>query len=70
MDATIIAAPSSTKNHARQRDPEMRQVKKLSACRNGKMYIPPWFRFRDTLNKSLNTSAFTRRSCESRNLCT
>ena len=70
VDATIIAAPSSTKNRARQWGPEMRQVKKLSACRNGKMHIPPWFRFRDTLNKSLNTSAFTLRSCESRNLCT
>ena len=28
MDATIIAAPSSTKNRTGQRDPEMRQVKK------------------------------------------
>ena len=28
MDATIIAAPSSTKNASGQRDPEMRQVKK------------------------------------------
>ena len=28
MDATIIAAPSSTKNRAGERDPEMRQVKK------------------------------------------
>ena len=30
VDATIIAAPSSTKNRARERDPEMRQVKKGS----------------------------------------
>ena len=28
MDATIIEAPSSTKNRSGQRDPEMRQVKK------------------------------------------
>ena len=28
VDATIIAAPSSTKNKANRRDPEMRQVKK------------------------------------------
>ena len=28
VDATIIAAPSSTKNHSGERDPEMRQVKK------------------------------------------
>ena len=28
MDATIIEAPSSTKNRAGERDPEMRQVKK------------------------------------------
>lgn len=28
VDATIIAAPSSTKNQERQRDPEMRQTKK------------------------------------------
>ena len=28
MDATIIAAPSSTKNRAGERDPQMRQVKK------------------------------------------
>lgn len=28
MDATIIAAPTSTKNRSGQRDPEMRQVKK------------------------------------------
>ena len=28
VDATIIEAPSSTKNRARERDPEMRQVKK------------------------------------------
>ena len=28
MDATIIEAPSSTKNCTGQRDPEMRQVKK------------------------------------------
>ena len=30
VDATIIAAPSSTKNRTRERDPEMRQVKKGS----------------------------------------
>ena len=28
MDATIIAAPSSTKNESRQRDPEMPQTEK------------------------------------------
>jgi hypothetical protein len=28
VDATILAAPSSTKNKQQQRDPEMRQVKK------------------------------------------
>ena len=28
MDATLIAAPSSTKNQAKQRDPEMHQTKK------------------------------------------
>jgi IS5 family transposase len=28
MDATIIHAPASTKNQARQRDPEMHQTKK------------------------------------------
>ena len=28
MDASIIEAPSSTKNRARERDPEMHQTKK------------------------------------------
>ena len=28
MDATIISAPSSTKNRGRARDPEMHQTKK------------------------------------------
>jgi IS5 family transposase len=28
VDATIIAAPSSTKNRRKQRDPEMHQTKK------------------------------------------
>jgi IS5 family transposase len=28
VDATLIAAPSSTKNQARQRDPEMHRTKK------------------------------------------
>lgn len=28
VDATIIAAPSSTKNKEKQRDPEMHQTKK------------------------------------------
>ena len=28
VDATIIAAPSSTKNAAGERDPQMRQTKK------------------------------------------
>ena len=28
MDATLIAAPPSTKNHAKQRDPEVYQAKK------------------------------------------
>jgi IS5 family transposase len=28
VDATIIAAPSSTKNASRERDPKMHQVKK------------------------------------------
>jgi transposase, IS5 family len=28
IDATLIAAPSSTKNKSHQRDPEMHQVKK------------------------------------------
>ena len=28
VDATIIHAPSSTKNESRQRDPEMHQTKK------------------------------------------
>ena len=28
MDATLIAAPTSTKNKAKQRDPEMHQTKK------------------------------------------
>ena len=28
MDASIIAAPSSTKNRSKERDPEMRQTKK------------------------------------------
>ena len=40
VDATIIAAPSSTKNGAGQRDPEMRQVKKGNAWHFGmKLHI-------------------------------
>lgn len=35
VDATIIAAPSSTKNAARERDPEMHQVKKGNAWHFG-----------------------------------
>ena len=32
VDATIIAAPSSTKNASDQRDPEMKQTKKGNTC--------------------------------------
>lgn len=40
MDATLIAAPTSTKNKARQRDPEMHQTKKGNEWRFGmKMHI-------------------------------
>ena len=40
VDATIIAAPSSTKNRTGQRDPEMRQVKKGNAWHFGmKLHI-------------------------------
>jgi transposase, IS5 family len=35
VDATIIAAPSSTKNKAKERDPEMHQVKKGNAWHFG-----------------------------------
>ncbi|MCW2957195.1 MAG: Mobile element protein [Thermoleophilia bacterium] len=35
VDATIIAAPSSTKNQAKERDPEMHQVKKGNAWHFG-----------------------------------
>ena len=35
IDATIIAAPSSTKNQTRARDPEMKQVKKANAWHFG-----------------------------------
>ena len=35
VDATIIAAPSSTKNKARERDPEMHQLKKGNAWHFG-----------------------------------
>jgi IS5 family transposase len=31
VDATIIAAPSSTKNEAKARDPEMHQTRKVSS---------------------------------------
>jgi len=34
MDATIIAAPSSTKNKEGKRDPEMHQTKKGNECVN------------------------------------
>ena len=40
MDASIIAAPSSTKNRARARDPEMHQTKKGNAWHFGmKLHI-------------------------------
>jgi IS5 family transposase len=32
VDATIINAPSSTKNKDKQRDPEMHQTKKGNLC--------------------------------------
>lgn len=32
VDATIIEAPSSTKNKTNQRDPEMHQTKKGNEC--------------------------------------
>ena len=35
VDATIIAAPSSTKNQEGQRDPEMHQTKKGNQCWSG-----------------------------------
>jgi IS5 family transposase len=35
VDATIISAPSSTKNRARKRDPEMHQTKKGNAWHHG-----------------------------------
>ena len=35
VDATIIAAPSSTKNQAKARDPEMHQTKKGNAWHFG-----------------------------------
>ena len=38
VDATIIAAPSSTKNHDKQRDPDMHQTKK------GMEWTPPTLR--------------------------
>lgn len=40
VDATIIAAPSSTKNRTKERGPEMHQTKKGSQCYSGmKAYI-------------------------------
>ena len=40
VDASIIAAPTSTKNKARQRDPEMHQTKKSNSWHFGmKMHI-------------------------------
>jgi transposase, IS5 family len=42
VDATIIAAPSSTKNAEQQRDPEMRQTKKGNQWHFGmKLHIAP-----------------------------
>lgn len=41
VDATILNAPSSTKNREKSRDPEMHQTKKLNvlfACTNLLMY--------------------------------
>ena len=35
VDATLIAAPSSTKNKGGQRDPEMHQTKKGNQCNFG-----------------------------------
>ena len=36
VDATLIAAPPSTKNRTKSRDPEMKQTKKsLPRCRTG-----------------------------------
>lgn len=35
VDATIIQAPSSTKNRAKQRDPEMHQTKKANSSTSG-----------------------------------
>jgi IS5 family transposase len=32
VDATILAAPSSTRNKDKKRDPEMHQVKKAISC--------------------------------------
>jgi len=35
VDAMLIAAPSSTKNHTGERDPEMHQTKKGNQCHFG-----------------------------------
>jgi transposase, IS5 family len=42
MDATIIAAPSSTKNSTGERDPEMHQTKKGSSGTSGPRRISAW----------------------------
>lgn len=43
VDATIIAAPSSTKNKEGQRDPEMHQTKKGSQNRTpSSKPLPAW----------------------------
>ncbi|TGG91948.1 MAG: hypothetical protein ERJ67_07305 [Aphanocapsa feldmannii 277cV] len=40
LDASIIAAPSSTKNRRRERDPEMKQTKKVNQWHFGmKLHI-------------------------------
>jgi IS5 family transposase len=42
VDATIIAAPSSTKNQTKARDPEMHQVKKGNAWHFGMRRTSVW----------------------------
>ena len=55
VDATIISAPSSTKNRAKARDPEMRQVKKGNQWHFGmKAHIGT-----DSQSKLIHSVAFT-----------
>jgi hypothetical protein len=48
VDATLIAAPGSTKNSTGERDPEMHQIKKGNQCVDFHPKLTPFFHLKLT----------------------